>query len=136
MTTTKTCTECHVEKPFEDFYAHPAGKYGYAARCKVCVSEASKAKRRADPESYRSYNRFQRQHLTPEQRVKYRDTRRRYRAANKDSINAANRWLYRLHRAKVLADRKQRYQSHRIEILAKRKAARAVQSEPAKEVAR
>ena len=37
--TTKTCIECHVEKPVSDFY--PSGKY-LNSRCKPCCNEISR----------------------------------------------------------------------------------------------
>ena len=40
----KICTHCNQEKPFEAFYSSKRHKSGYAAWCKVCESERSKAK--------------------------------------------------------------------------------------------
>jgi len=40
----KTCTHCHQEKPFEDFYASSTHKSGYTSWCKGCESERNKTK--------------------------------------------------------------------------------------------
>jgi len=34
---TKICAKCGGEKPLDDFWAHPTGKYGRRPRCKECV---------------------------------------------------------------------------------------------------
>jgi hypothetical protein len=34
--TTKTCTACHIEKPFSDFYKDRSNKDGYMYHCKAC----------------------------------------------------------------------------------------------------
>ncbi len=40
----KICTNCNQEKPFEAFYSSKRHKSGYAAWCKACESQRSKAK--------------------------------------------------------------------------------------------
>jgi len=33
---TKTCTKCNQDKPLEDYYKTPKGKYGRSSQCKTC----------------------------------------------------------------------------------------------------
>ena len=36
---TKICTKCGVDKPLDEYWNHPNGKYGKRPRCKACVRE-------------------------------------------------------------------------------------------------
>jgi len=36
---TKSCTKCGVDKPLDEYWNHPNGKYGKRPRCKACVKE-------------------------------------------------------------------------------------------------
>ena len=38
----KQCVVCGESKLFEDFYKHKNGRYGYASKCKICVSNKNK----------------------------------------------------------------------------------------------
>lgn len=55
MADMKRCKKCGVEKPLTDF--HPNGLGSYAAKCKPCNNEASRAYRLAHIERYRAYDR-------------------------------------------------------------------------------
>lgn len=53
----KTCTKCGKEKPFSEFYKHPAGAFGCDSKCKDCAKAQAKAFREANPEHYKAYDR-------------------------------------------------------------------------------
>ena len=42
----KACTRCEQTKSLEEFYAHPAGKFGRQSWCKVCLKTHSAARQR------------------------------------------------------------------------------------------
>ena len=46
---TKTCRGCQKDKSLDDYYNHPRGRHGKQPRCKQCLIEATKAKRKKDP---------------------------------------------------------------------------------------
>jgi 5-methylcytosine-specific restriction endonuclease McrA len=48
----KTCRDCRVEKPLDDFYRHSETRDGRAAYCKPCVRERVRASRAAKPDMY------------------------------------------------------------------------------------
>lgn len=42
FTTAKVCTQCQIEKPFDDFGPNKWGKYGFKADCRECANKRSK----------------------------------------------------------------------------------------------
>lgn len=55
--TSKVCTGCNVEKPFDDFHAHSMGRYGKRSRCKICQREANKPWTHANIDKVNEYGR-------------------------------------------------------------------------------
>lgn len=45
----KVCTHCKETKLYENFFIHPANTTGVYSKCKSCVSEINKIKRKTDP---------------------------------------------------------------------------------------
>jgi len=73
---TKICSECKVEKPFDEFYKDSRAKDGFTYKCKVCDSRRSKTWRAANPEKTRAAERLWRA-ANPE-KVAYQNQKHRY----------------------------------------------------------
>lgn len=77
----KTCTECNIEKPFDEFPNCKAGKNGKNSKCRVCVRKKYEIYI-SDPVVYERRKRVQREHyrnLNSEQkdRIKLRESKRK-----------------------------------------------------------
>lgn len=57
----KRCFRCGVDKPEEEFYAHPKMKDGRLGKCKECACEDVRRNRRLKAEQYSAYERARQQ---------------------------------------------------------------------------
>lgn len=95
---TKVCTRCGDEKPLEEFYKEKLGKFGRRSKCITCYKEVSSEYskknwaegKRNDPVKAREA-RKRWEDRNPEFRKEYG---KRYRAENKDLLNAKRRSKY------------------------------------------
>jgi hypothetical protein len=53
----KECTECHITKPFDQFYRETKQASGLNPRCKICVNQRNRAYALANPERTREWSR-------------------------------------------------------------------------------
>ena len=53
----RTCTQCLVEKPLEQFYRHPFAKEGRMPKCTECTKANVRANRNARADYYKAYDR-------------------------------------------------------------------------------
>lgn len=87
----QTCKKCGETKPADAFTVDRANKSGRKGSCKACVAQAKKARRDADPERFRAYDR-RLYRASPKRKLSI-DA---YRKANRDRVNASHRaWLER-----------------------------------------
>jgi len=84
----KTCRQCNVPKPLNQFYEHPQMADGHLNKCIVCVKARVKARALADPERER------RECREKMRRPKYRALNKAWLAANPERAQAIqDRWL-------------------------------------------
>lgn len=76
----KTCFKCGQPKPLTEFYKHKAMADGHLNKCKECAKADDKARRDANPEKVRAYDR-ERAKL-PHRRKLNTEVVRRYRQEN------------------------------------------------------
>lgn len=86
----KCCSFCERDKPLEAFYLNPRGRFGRAARCRVCTNFKQRTRRRrryardrAWREKVKARNRAKYQRFRDAflERQRIRDERRKQRAA-------------------------------------------------------
>lgn len=82
---TKTCTACHTEKPFSEFYKAKRGKYGLAATCKTCSDKQTKEWQKNNRERSRENGR--QWELNNPEKIKAKT--KKYRENNREKINIA-----------------------------------------------
>lgn len=100
MTTTKTCTQCGVAKPLDEYHRNKNTQDGRRSECKTCKA--------VDARRYREANR--------EKAVEYQ---RRYREENRDKVAEQQRRHYEENREKLLEQRRRYYEENREEIAEK-----------------
>lgn len=100
----KTCTRCHVNKPFEAFYSSSTLKSGYMSHCKECESIRCKVKtekyrdtRLVKAQEWRTNNKDAYlsaiQAWRQENPTRMKELYRSWAQANKDKVNA--KWMAR-----------------------------------------
>ena len=82
--TGKVCSVCGQVKPLDDFYCH-------SARCKPCTLAAGQAWRMTHPERVKELQRAERERMSPEQKARRGEHRRRYYAADPEKYAARSR---------------------------------------------
>ena len=113
----KTCNRCGVERPVEDFPAHPMMADGHLKQCRECVKAASRARYLAKAEeikakvrAYREANKEVCNARAMAYHVAHRDAQiARMREAywkNREENKAASRAYYRANKDRMLADAK------------------------------
>lgn len=107
----KTCNQCNVEKPIEDFPKHPEGAFGRSSFCKTCgkikraqkrtemtESELSDYRKKRREDYHKNKDKRQKKHLewlsVPQNAAKALDKARQYKKENRTSINAQKRDRY------------------------------------------
>lgn len=81
----KTCTQCKVSKPLEDFGPEKRGKYGRRSKCRECMRENTRAyESRPDVAKRKKERRDRWYEENP-------DYNRRYYEENREHINELNR---------------------------------------------
>lgn len=91
----KPCIRCAVEKPLDDFYAHPTAADGHFGACKECCKRAAAARRMTKRAEVRAYDRTRSK--TPK--------RRAHAAANTAAWRARRPEVVRAHSAVARAKR-------------------------------
>ena len=105
--TSKICSRCEIEQPFENFYPHKKHKNGYSSICKSCRSIETKLYRETNAEKIRErkhawqqsesgkasakQSREKRREEHPEE---IREYQRNYRETHKEEINTTKRKHY------------------------------------------
>lgn len=130
--TSKVCTKCLLDLPFESYNKCKLGKHGLRSDCKRCRAARVAAYRQANPDKVRS---AERKHYTANrekilQKAKdfrlanldaVRESERRWYAENAESVlERKNKWR-RDNRDDVRARERDRYQENREHFLAKNK---------------
>ncbi len=115
----KTCTQCRITKPFEDFHKDASRKLGVTAYCKECRLTKKKLEWANDPDKRA------RQAAYMKSRVDYyRKLKKIYNQNNRPSINAKKRERYLTdpdYKAKQAEDKKAYRKANRAAISAKKK---------------
>lgn len=81
LKTTRVCTGCGIDKPFEMFHKNVNGKYGLSPRCKTCTSEQGKQRLLENPDK----NKLQCKNWSGRQSPEYKAKQAAYRKANKEA---------------------------------------------------
>ena len=77
MITSRICTACKIEKPFDEFGNYKKGKWGKREQCKVCIRVKNKKYERANPDKMTAkHNRWyekNKDHVAEYRRKRYAD---------------------------------------------------------------
>jgi hypothetical protein len=95
----KTCNRCGQDKPLADFYKHAEGKLGRRPECKVCFLAIGKARRDANVDAARAYDR-ERYGRESERR---KATARAYYWANREAVAEQKKGYYEANRERFAA---------------------------------
>ena len=82
----KKCFKCKLEKPVDDFYAHPHMADGYLGKCKECT-KGDVRKHRAENDSVREYDK-RRYYNDPKRREQNQQNAKRWRQENPEGYKA------------------------------------------------
>lgn len=109
LKTTRVCTCCGVEYPFDMFHKKEDGKFGISPRCKPCSSEYSKKKRLEDPEK----NKLRCKAWYGRRSEEYKARQAEYRKANKESRKEYVKKYYRENKERLNEISRQNYIANR-----------------------
>lgn len=105
--TGRTCSKCHIFKPWNEYSSCKTGTNGYTSNCKECVKEQHKKYRSTfeGKMKCRNYKIIKKQ--SEEYMKKCYETHRLYVERNKDRIDARRKEWYDNNKATILRKRRE-----------------------------
>jgi hypothetical protein len=115
----KLCHSCGVVKLFSEYYKCKTNTHGIQSRCKLCISEANRKQREANPD-YNSKYYLKHSEIIRARAAKYAEdnreyvnaTKKLYREANAEAIVEGKKRHYRDNKDKVLAKTREWYKAN------------------------